>query len=135
MFTGIDHPAIACRDVLRQTDWYCRWLGMCVVAKTIDPPCAIVGYDHAPGGAMIELMPIRDEGLAPERVGRFAPGLRHLAFRVDDFDAAYNALKEAGVTFLGEVVNALGGGKLISFRDPEGNELQIVERPRGGETR
>lgn len=108
---------------------------MSIIAKTIDPPCAIVGYENAPGGAMIELMPIRDEGLPPEQVGRFAPGLRHLAFRVDDFDAAYNALKAAGVTFIGEAVNALGGGKLISFRDPEGNELQIVERPHGDQNR
>lgn len=131
MFIGIDHPAIACRDVQSQIDWYCRHLGMSVVAKTTTPVCAIVGYERTPNGAMIELMPIRDEGMAPEHVGRFAPGLRHLAFRVDNFDKAYNALKAAGVSFLGEVVNAMGGGKLISFRDPEGNELQIVERTNG----
>jgi catechol 2,3-dioxygenase-like lactoylglutathione lyase family enzyme len=79
---------------------------------------------------MIELMPVRDQGTAPEAIGRFAPGLRHLAFRVADFEQAYAALKAAGVRFVGEVGTALGGGKIVSFRDPEGNELQIVERPK-----
>ena len=30
--------------------------------------------------------------------------------------------------FLFEPVVAVGGGKVVSFRDPEGNELQIVQR-------
>jgi len=47
---------------------------------------------------------------------------------VTDFDAAYRDLKAAGVTFLFEPVAALGGGRVVSFRDPEGNELQIVRR-------
>jgi glyoxylase I family protein len=130
MFNAIDHPAISCRDVEGQIDWYCRHLGLRVVAKNdATPPSAILGYgDSATGGTMVELMPVRDAGADPERIGRFAPGLRHLAFRVTDFDEAYAALKSAGVRFLGEAVTALGGGRLISFRDPEGNELQIVER-------
>jgi len=130
MFIAIDHPAIACHDVQAQIDWYCRHLGLRVVAQNHDtPPSAILGYgDSAAAGTMIELMPVRDEGAAPEQTGRFAPGLRHVAFRVSDFDRAHADLKAAGVRFLGEVVPAVGGGRIISFRDPEGNELQIVER-------
>jgi catechol 2,3-dioxygenase-like lactoylglutathione lyase family enzyme len=51
-----------------------------------------------------------------------------LALRVSDFDAACAQLKTAGVEFVGEPGLALGGGRIVSFRDPEGNELQIVER-------
>jgi catechol 2,3-dioxygenase-like lactoylglutathione lyase family enzyme len=54
--------------------------------------------------------------------------LRHLALRVSDFDEAYRRLKNLGVRFLFEPITALGGGKIVSFRDPEGNELQIVQR-------
>jgi predicted enzyme related to lactoylglutathione lyase len=51
-----------------------------------------------------------------------------MAIRVTDFDAAYAQLKAAGVQFLGEPGTAVGGGPIVSFRDPEGNELQIVQR-------
>jgi glyoxylase I family protein len=130
LFTAIDHPAIACYDVRKQIEWYCRHLGMRLIASNnADPPGVIVGYGNdAKGGAIIELMPTRDAGPKPMDVPRFAPGLRHVALRVNDFEKAYTQLKSAGVAFIGEPGAATGGGRIISFRDPEGNELQIVER-------
>ncbi len=127
LFTAIDHPAIACRDVDRQIEWYCRHLGMTVISSDgKSPPSVLVGYIGQ--ASAIELMPARDAGDDPATFKRFAPGLRHLALRVNDFDRAYQDLKAAGVVFLFEPVNAVGGGKIVSFRDPEGNELQIVQR-------
>ena len=130
IFVAVDHPAIACRDTRRQIEWYCRQLGMRVLAQNeADPPTALVGYDQElKRGAVIELMPARDPGDHPAAVPRFAPGLRHLAFRVRDFDDAYDRLKQSGIQFLSEPGAATGGGRIVSFRDPEGNELQIVER-------
>jgi catechol 2,3-dioxygenase-like lactoylglutathione lyase family enzyme len=131
LFLSIDHPAIACQDVNRQMKWYCEQLGMQLIASDGKmPPGLLVGYgNNANGGAMVELMPAREPGPAPDAFARFQPGLRHLAFRVANFDEAYNRLKAGGVKFLFEPVNnAVGGGKIVSFRDPEGNELQIVER-------
>jgi catechol 2,3-dioxygenase-like lactoylglutathione lyase family enzyme len=103
---------------------------MKVVAQSeSDPPIFMVGYDSTvSGGAMIELMPAREAGPEPAEAKRFQPGVRHLALRVSDFEQAYLALKALGVTFLMEPTAAIGGGKLVSFRDPEGNELQIVQR-------
>ena len=93
------------------------------------PPAMVIGYgDSLSSGTMIELMPVKDAGAEPASVARFAPGLRHLAFRVSDFDAAYAKLTELGVSFTTEIGQAVGGGKTILFRDPEGNELQIVQR-------
>ena len=131
MFLAIDHPAIACRDTRRLIQWYCRTLGMRVVAQNDqDPPTALVGYDEdAKHGAVIELMPVREKGEDPAAQARFAPGLRHLALRVRNFDEAHATLGKAGVRFLSEPGTAVGGGRIVSFRDPEGNELQIVERP------
>ncbi len=126
-FTGFDHPAIGCRDVRAMAAWYCDRLGMRVVADNgQDPPAVLVGYGD---GVTFELMPARDPGPAPAGQPRFAPGLRHVALRVSDFDAAYDALRAAGVTFVGDPGPALGGGRIAGFRDPEGNELQIVQRP------
>jgi len=130
MFTAIDHPAITCYDVRKQIDWYCKTLGMQVVASNDkEPPSVMLGYDPSiKGGTMLELMPTREAGPKPIDVARFAPGLRHVALRVNDFEQAYKALQNAGIKFLMEPMTAVGGGKIVSFRDPEGNELQIVQR-------
>jgi glyoxylase I family protein len=130
LFSAIDHPAIGCFDPQKQIDWYCRVLGMKVIASNnSDPPSAIVGYDAtSANGAIIELMPAREAGTKPSEMPRFCAGLRHLALRVNSFEKAFAHLKNAGVQFIGEPGIALGGGRIISFRDPEGNELQIVER-------
>jgi len=94
-----------------------------------DPPTALVGYDKdLKHGAVIELMPARDGGADPATMARFAPGLRHLALRVRDFDEAFEFLRASRVEFVSEPGTATGGGRIVSFRDPEGNELQIVER-------
>ena len=131
VFVAVDHPAIACRDSRRQIEWYRRHLGMRVVAQNdADPPTALVGYGNdLRHGAVIELMPARDPGPEPASAARFAPGLRHLALRVRDFQEAYDFLRERGVEFLSDPGVATGGGRIVSFRDPEGNELQIVQRP------
>jgi glyoxylase I family protein len=130
MFLALDHPCIACTDVRRQVEWYCLALGMRVVATDgKEPPGFLVGYDAATaGGAMIELVPAKDRGPRPDTFARSQPGLRHIALRVQDFDAAYARLKSLGVTFTTDPGDALGGGRTVLFRDPEGNELQIVQR-------
>ena len=131
MFLAIDHPCIACVDVRKQVEWYCAALGMRVVAcDGKEPPGYLVGFDESvSGGAMIELVPAKDPGPRADSFKRSQPGLRHVALRVADFDAAYARLKSLGVTFTADPGEALGGGKTVLFRDPEGNELQVVQRP------
>ena len=130
MIDGIDHLAIACYDTRKQIEWYCGVLGMRVIASNNqDPPAVLVGYGEGlRDGAMLELMPVRDMGPKPDLSPRFSPGLRHIALRVPDFGKTLDRLMLAGVKFIGEPGIALGGGRVCSFRDPEGNELQIVER-------
>ena len=130
VFEAVDHPSIACYDVEGLAEWYCRHLGMRIIASNDKtPPSMLLGYGESPkDGAMIELMPATDPGPRPATFTRFQPGIRHVALRVSDFDAAYESLKALGSAFTGDVGQALGGGKTVLFRDPEGNELQIVQR-------
>ena len=37
LYTGLDHPAIACYDVEKMADWYCRALGLRVVLRSASP--------------------------------------------------------------------------------------------------
>lgn len=130
LFSAIDHPAICCHDVQKLADWYCQHLGMRIIAGNGNtPPAYMLGYgDDLRTGTTLELMPVRDPGPTPAETARFAPGIRHFAVRVSDLEQAYGQLKQRGVVFLSEPLNAVGGGKIVSFRDPEGNEVQIVQR-------
>jgi len=135
LFASVDHPSIASYDVEGLAEWYCRNLGMRIIATNgAEPPSVLVGYADVEkqgvsgAGAMIEIMPANDPGPRPETFTRMQPGIRHIAIRVTDFEAAYGQLAALGVRFTTEVGEALGGGRTVLFRDPEGNELQIVQR-------
>lgn len=121
-FKGIDHPAIACDDSVKLTGWYCDVLGYEVLAQTDNNTFII----KAPGGTFIEMIP--KDGTARQERNICTPGMSHLALRVSDFGKAVEALDKAGVKWMGEEAGAVGGGKLRSFYDPEGNMLQIVFR-------
>lgn len=62
---------------------------------------------------------------AQARVGRFTG----LSFRVDDIGATHLDLGRKGVVFSGPPQREFWGGLVATLRDPEGNELQIVQRP------
>ena len=120
---GIDHPALAAEDVDRLSDWYCDVLGYEKVVRH-DKPVWIL---RAPDGTLLEVMP-QDDTPRPVRT-TWTPGWSHLALRVDDFDAAAAELQQKGVEWSGDEMGAIGGGRVRNFFDPEGNMLQILERP------
>ena len=120
---GIDHPALAAKDVDALADWYCDILGYTRVFRH-DKPVWIL---RAPDNTLLEIMP-QDETPRPQRT-TWTPGWSHLALRVADFSAAEQYLTEKGVEWTGEATGAIGGGRVRNFADPDGNMLQILERP------
>jgi glyoxylase I family protein len=132
----IDHVAIAAKDTTAMARWYERVLGLVVQIESgpnppqtqkvylIGPP--VDGSSGVRQGMMIEVMP-RNDTPRHER-NSHEPGLSHIAWAVADFDRTLTHLKECGVTMLGGVIEAVGGGRLVSFLDCEGNMMQIVER-------
>ncbi len=120
--TGIDHPALAADDVETLTNWYCDILGYERWFKHPKP----VWMLKAPDGTLLEIMP-KDETLRQQRT-TWTPGWSHVAIRVKDIEAAIAYLNQHQVTWGGEVINAIGGGKVRNLFDPEGNMLQILER-------
>ena len=122
VFLGIDHPAIAVKDVEKIVSWYCDVLGYEVFVRTEKP----VHIIKAPDGSYIEVMP--EDGSARPQRNVCTPGWSHLALRVSDFDKAIAALDKHGVKWEGAEFEAVGGGRIRNFTDPEGNLLQIVQR-------
>jgi len=80
------------------------------------------------GGATLEIFQFENAAdTGPREVNH--RGLRHLAFRVEDVDAAVAAVLEAGGSLVGETVRRqVPGAGLLTFaylRDPEGNILEV----------
>ena len=123
MVSGVDHVAIAAKDSRALVDWYCDVLGMRVLFDNgQDPPTCLVGGDM---GAVVEIMP--DNGAAVTVHQPLDPGIRHIAFRVENMDEAHAAL-QGKVLGLMPPMPAAGGGRVAFFHDLEGNLVQIVSR-------
>lgn len=122
VFLGIDHPAVAAEDVDALSEWYVETLGYEKVFRHDKPVWILRAHD----GTLLEVMP-RDETPRPERT-TWTPGWSHVAIRVSDFEQAQAALTEKGVQWTGDEMNAIGGGRVRNFVDPDGNMLQILER-------
>ncbi len=125
-FSCVEHMGIAVADPKASADWYRRMLDFQeVFSDRQEPPTLLVEH---PSGFRLEIMPKTDRP-QPQRVVR-DPGWSHIALKVDDLDRAADELQARGLTLDGEAVAAVGGGRIWNFSDPDGNMLQIVERPR-----
>jgi glyoxylase I family protein len=122
MIQGIEHTAIASPDPHRLAQWYVERLGFAVNYTSTNGKTVFV---KAPDGSMIEIIESNQTPRTP--VDMKAPGLRHMALTVADFDAAYARLKDAGVTFLSEKA-ASGGNTTAFFTDCDGNILHLLHR-------
>ena len=119
MFKGLEHTAIATPNPRILAQWY------------VDHLDFVINFEYdgnyfvkAANGAMLEIIP--SEGGRTEQIMK-APGIRHLAVLVDDFDAAHDRLRKAGVRFLTEAVN-VKGNRLVFFADGDGNLVHLVQR-------
>jgi glyoxylase I family protein len=120
MITGIEHAAIASFDPRGLADWYIKHLNLTLVLDT-----GQTIYIQSPNGVVLEFVFADTQPAAP--LIRDA-GVRHIAFKVDDFDKTYEELRAAGVKFAEKPVVHLPGMRLFFFQDPEGNFLHLVER-------
>lgn len=118
MFNGIEHTAIATNDPEALAGWYETNLEMPIVHRYAGNV-----FVRASDGSMLELIPA--EGDAAD-TGMRTPGIRHLAIKVDDFDAGVKDLEAKGIEIV-QFVEA-GPNRLAFFLDPEGNILHLIHR-------
>lgn len=94
-------------------------LGVSITRHTSD----LVGFKLA-DGTILELY-----GPANEFHGSFTTG-PVVAFRVDDFDIARQAMLAAGIKFIGDVQHA-DGDSWQHFHCPDGTVMEIIGRRQG----
>ena len=123
MFQGIEHTAIASPDPHRLAQWYVENLGFTVNWRSDSSKTVFV---KAKNGSMIEIIEARGNASAAGGDMRDA-GLRHLAIQVQDFAAAYEKLRRAGIVFLTEP-ETRNGNTVAFFTDCDGNILHLLPR-------
>lgn len=121
----LEHIALPARNMAVLRDWYVSKLGaICISPNGAEPPYFI----KLPGAATTfevyaatsSAQQTGDNGLA---------GWRHLALRVDSIETARAELEARGVIFGEPIKPAAGGGRVLFFKDCEGNLLHLVDRP------
>lgn len=150
MIETIDHVNLVVRDLERMTAFYRDALDFAVTKQVtisgawIDETVGLSGveadvvYLDLPSGPRIELIDYRApagvEPMVANEPNVF--GLRHMAFRVSDIESLVEKLRAEGVAFQSDIKSVpdsqvkYSGGvrkRLVYFRDPEGNLLELCE--------
>lgn len=123
---GVHHVAIIASDYARSKEFYCRILGLRVIAEVYRDTRDSWKLDLAlPDGSQVELFSFPAPPPRPSRPE--ACGLRHLALRVHDLDAAVAHLQAHGVDVESIRVDEYTGRRFTFFADPDDLPLELYE--------
>jgi catechol 2,3-dioxygenase-like lactoylglutathione lyase family enzyme len=124
---SLEHVALAYRDTDAAARWFCDVLGFEIVRQALHPAHGVNLYflkDPA-GRGVIEVIPMPKAD--DERLGDLSTNHVHVAFDVEDLDAAVASLEEAGLRVEGPRLS-MAGTQGVFFRGPEGTPMQLVQR-------
>ena len=124
----IEHLGLAARDPQALKEWYLSALGAKLVFDNgQSPPAFLISLGS---GMLIEIYP--SASALPQVCDNKLGGWRHLALKIPNLEAARQWLLDHGVAFEEPIKPAGGGGRVLFFKDPEGNLLHLVERSAEG---
>ena len=123
----VHHIAIICSDYEKSKHFYTVVLGFKAVREVYRKERQSYKLDLEVGGHyQIELFSFPDPAARPSRPE--AAGLRHLAFEVDDVDAAKQEIEKHGVVVEDIRVDEFTGKRFTFFADPDGLPIELYER-------
>lgn len=118
----LQHVGLAVKDLNKSKEFYCRVLG-CVITNEMQTDQVNITYLKA-GQTIIELLEYRHDTVTHRSTGLFD----HIAFKVEDMNAAVDHLRQEGVTLLFDQPRVLDNGQSIMFfLGPDGERLELVQ--------
>lgn len=138
-FTAIDHVGVAVLDLDAALAWYRERMGLELVHTEINHDQGLVeamlrARADDDGAQLQILAPDGPDSPIAKFLDRSGPGMHHIAYRVDDVEAAAAGLREAGLHVLYDSARTGTAASLINFvhpRDNGGVLLEIVQRAEG----
>ncbi len=133
MLDKIDHLGIAVDDLDSALAVYSTTLGLSVKRREVVEEQGVELAALIVGETLIELLrPLSEDTPVGRFLSKRGPGLHHVAYRVDDIEAALAALREAGARLIDEIPRRGMGGSRIAFVHPSattGVLTELVEPP------
>jgi glyoxylase I family protein len=122
----IHHIAIICANYERSKIFYTEVLGLTVLQEVYRAERQSYKLDlEIAGQYQIELFSFPEPPVRPSRPE--AVGLRHLAFAVDNIEAAFDHLLSHNITPEPIRVDETTGQRFTFFADPDGLPLELYE--------
>ena len=138
MLNKIDHLGIAVDDLDSALAVYSTTLGLSLKKREVVEEQGVELAALIVGETLIELLrPLSEDTPVGRFLSKRGPGLHHVAYRVDDIEAALGALREAGARLVDEVPRRGMGGSRIAFVHPSatgGVLTELVEPPTAADT-
>ncbi len=122
------HVGMTVSSIDRSVDFYVGLLGLRLVDRRPGTQGDEVAFVDA-GGCMLELIGPSTGALLAEDVAAGRAGLLHLTFRVDDVDATYRELRQAGVEWIEtprDAYNRTMARRVAFCRDPDGIVVELL---------
>jgi methylmalonyl-CoA/ethylmalonyl-CoA epimerase len=130
----LDHVGIAVESLDEALKLYSGLLGIelagteLVEEQKVRTAFLPLGGSSDAGGTELELLESTDpEGPIGKFIASRGQGLQHLAFKVEDLDAALVELKSAGIRLIDEKPRYGAGGARIAFLHPKSTNGVLVE--------
>jgi glyoxylase I family protein len=123
---AFNHIAINCKDPILVERFYTKHFGFRRSRVYLPGPGQVVVIKSGP--LALELFPSKGDRPSPvERDGTEYPGVRHVAFLVDDLDAKLNAMGSDAKLSLGplDMSQFIPGMRVVWIADPEGNIVEL----------
>jgi glyoxylase I family protein len=127
MTRAMHHIGLNCADPIAIERWYSKHFGFERKRVYLPGPDQVVVIGN--GGVALELFPVEAEA-SPDldvRDGPTDPGVRHLAFLVDDLDAKLAEMGADAKLTLGplDMSGFIEGMRVAWISDPEGNVVEL----------
>lgn len=129
---AVHHIALIASDYKKTKEFYVEKLGFEILRENYREDRQDYKLDLLLNGVELEIFAPaqKDEKflLHPKRLSfPEAYGLRHLAFKVKDIEAAVKELNAKGISTEPIRVDEFSGGKFTFFQDPDGLPLELHE--------
>lgn len=128
MLGKIEHVALAVEDLDAAVAHYAEVWGLEVSHRERVEDQGVEEAMLPLGDSFLQLLgPTGPDTTVGKFVARRGEGLHHIAYEVDDLDAALAELKDKGVPLIDEAPRRGGRGHMVAFVHPKGNHGLLVE--------
>ena len=128
ILTEIDHVAIAVKDLEAAIDYYKRAFGATVDHREIVERDGVEEALLKVAESYVQLLtPTRPDSPVAKALEKRGEGLHHIGYRVDDCQAALNAMIAAGASAIDSAPRPGSRGTTVAFIHPKGSFGTLIE--------